>query len=155
MRRAEARANGFGPFVDAAYVSLGFNRVSAGPFAARVDSSLLVVDFGGTAEVAAGGDGLWGLDALAGGWVTRVQNEIGLIGGPSVKQRESWFEPFVGLRLRGGFATNWDYAIQADVGGFGVGSDFAWQALATLGYRFSLLGADAVALVGYRTLSQD
>jgi hypothetical protein len=155
MGRAEGRAGRFGLFVDAAYVSLGFDNVSVGPFAARADSSLLVVDFGGTAEVAAGRDGLWALDALAGGRVTSIRNEIGLIGGPSVSQRASWFEPFVGMRLRGRFAERWEYAVQADIGGFGVGSDFAWQALATVGYRFSLLGADATALVGYRALSQD
>jgi hypothetical protein len=155
MGRVEGRSGGFSLFLDAAYVSLGFNRVSVGPFAARADSSLLVVDFGGTAELAAGGDGLWALDALAGGRVTSVRNDIAITGGPSARQRDSWFEPFVGLRLRGRFATNWDYAAQADIGGFGVGSDFAWQALATVGYRFSVFGADATALVGYRALSQD
>lgn len=39
-------------------------------------------------------------------------------------------------------------------GGFGVGSDFAWQTLAAFGYRFALLGADATAQVGYPALSQ-
>ena len=155
MGRVEASTNGFGLFLDAAHVSLGFNRVAAGPVTARADSSLTVVDFGGTAEIAAGGAGLWALDALAGGRVTRVENEIGLIGGPSVRQRESWFDPFVGLRLRGRFVVNWDYAVQGDIGGFGVGSDFSWQTLATIGYRFSLFGAEATALVGYRALSQD
>ncbi|MGK7868865.1 hypothetical protein [Falsiroseomonas sp. E2-1-a20] len=155
MGRVEGRSGGFGLFLDAAYVSLGFDRVSAGPFTARADSSLLVVDFGGTAELAASGDGLWVLDALAGGRVTSVRNEIAINGGPSADQRNSWFEPFVGMRMRGRFATNWDYAVQADVGGFGVGSDFAWQALATVGYRFSLLGKEATALAGYRALSQD
>jgi hypothetical protein len=56
MGRVEGRSGGFGLFLDAAYVSLGFNRVSVGPFSARADSSLLVVDFGGTADVAASGD---------------------------------------------------------------------------------------------------
>jgi hypothetical protein len=109
MGRVEGRSGRFGLFLDAAYVSLGFDRVSVGPFAARADSTLLVIDFGGTAEVAAGGDGRWALDALAGGRVTSVRNEIGLIGGPSVDQRESWFEPFIGLRLRGRVAERWDY----------------------------------------------
>lgn len=155
MGRVEGHSGGFGLFVDAAYVSLGFNRVSVGPFAARADSSLLVVDFGGTAEVAGASDGRWAIDALAGGRVTSVRTEIGLIGGPSVDQSQAWFEPFVGLRLRGRVAERWEYAIQADIGGFGVGSDFAWQAVATVGYRFPLLGTDATALIGYRALSQD
>jgi hypothetical protein len=42
-----------------------------------------------------------------------------------------------------------------DVGGFGVGSDFAWSALGLFGWRFALLGQDAAALWGYRALGQD
>jgi hypothetical protein len=155
MGHVEGRAGRFSIFMDAAYVSLGFNRVAAGPFTARADSSLLVMHLGGTAELAASGDALWALDAVAGGRVTNVRNEITFPGGLAARQRDSWLEPFVGLRLRGSFAESWEYMVQGDIGGFGAGSDFAWQAIGTLGYRFPLFGADATARVGYRALSQD
>ena len=47
--------------------------------------------------------------------------------------------------------------VMSDIGGFGVGSDFAWHAWGLLGYRFSLFSKDNNAAVfgGYRALSWD
>ena len=45
--------------------------------------------------------------------------------------------------------------MRGDVGGGIGGSRFAWQAIATVGYDFTLFGLPATALVGYRALSQD
>jgi hypothetical protein len=44
-----------------------------------------------------------------------------------------------------------------NVGGFGVGSDFAWGAMSTIGYRFSLFSEEknARAVAGYRDIYQD
>ena len=50
---------------------------------------------------------------------------------------------------------HWTIAGEADVGGFGVGSDFAWNAQAFLGYRTTLFGHPTTFAVGYRALHQD
>ena len=44
-----------------------------------------------------------------------------------------------------------------DVGGFGVGSDFTWGAMGTIGYNFRLFSEknNARAAVGYRAIYQD
>jgi len=43
-----------------------------------------------------------------------------------------------------------------DIGGFGAGSEFTWQAAGMVGYRFGLFGDDnARVLAGYRALYQD
>lgn len=155
MGRVEVRHHGFGVFLDATYTSLGFDKVSMGPLAARADTTLFLLEFGGAAQLAAGGEGLWALDALAGGRWTRIRNEVGLIGGPSATQTADWVDPFIGLRLRGRFAERFEYSVRGDIGGFGIGSDFTWQAIAGIGYRFEVLGTEATALIGYRALSQD
>ena len=41
----------------------------------------------------------------------------------------NWVDPLVGLRLRHQFSPGWNFVASGDVGGFGVGSKFSWQAL--------------------------
>jgi hypothetical protein len=65
---------------------------------------------------------------------------------------QSWFDPLVGLRLTAPEGGKWRVALQAHVGGFGIGSDFAWQLYPQFGYRFSQL----FELVGaYRAINLD
>ena len=61
----------------------------------------------------------------------------------------SWVDPVIGAHAAIRIAPNWSIMLEADVGGFGVGSRFSWQALATVNYSFNdwLSGA-----VGYRHL---
>jgi len=49
----------------------------------------------------------------------------------------SWVDPLVGLRYRAPLGEHWAFVGRADVGGFGVGSDLAWQALAHFDWRIS------------------
>ena len=76
-------------------------------------------------------------------------------GGPTVDQSESWVDPLVGSRFTVDLADHWAIAAEANVGGFGVGSDFAWNAQAFLGYRTTLLGHPTTFAIGYRALHQD
>ncbi len=68
------------------------------------------------------------------------------------KDDKVWFDPFLGARLQVPNTRKWRLAIRGDVGGFGVGSDFAWQVYPTVGYRFSRLFELAVA---YRWIDMD
>jgi hypothetical protein len=70
----------------------------------------------------------------------------------SVDNTHDWIDPIVGLRYHGDLGEHWSVNARADVGGFGVGSDFAWNASALLGYRFS---SWCSAHLGYRALSLD
>jgi hypothetical protein len=76
-------------------------------------------------------------------------------GGPSVDESESWVEPIFGSRFGIDLADNWNLTAEANVGGFGVGSDLAWNAQAFLGYRTSLFGVPTTLAAGYRALHQD
>jgi hypothetical protein len=64
----------------------------------------------------------------------------------------AWVDPIVGARYHTDFSEHWSLHARGDIGGFGVGSDFAWNASALVGYRFSSCCA---AQLGYRALSLD
>ncbi len=50
---------------------------------------------------------------------------------------ESWVDPVIGAVAELPLAERWTIALRGDVGGFGVGSDFAWQAIATVRWQAS------------------
>jgi len=67
-----------------------------------------------------------------------------------------WIDPFIGARLRHAPAPGEELALRGDVGGFGAGSKFTWQAMAT--YTWLLCRQGALTLdgyFGYRALSVD
>ena len=65
---------------------------------------------------------------------------------------KNWTDPIVGARWLWNFTARWSLRVRGDLGGFGVGSDFTWQALALVEWQpfkhFSFAG-------GYRALYQD
>lgn len=58
----------------------------------------------------------------------------------------------VGLRGIFQLSEHWLIIVGGDIGGFGVGSDFAWSALGLFGYQWKGLGLDWAVLAGYRAL---
>jgi hypothetical protein len=99
------------------------------------------------------------LDALGGVRFWHISNDVtltGSLGGPvgSVSYGESfgWVDPLVGLRAFVPLTEKLSLQAQADIGGFGAGSDFTWSALATVNYVFNdrLSGS-----VGYKVLDVD
>jgi opacity protein-like surface antigen len=70
----------------------------------------------------------------------------------SASESQEWVDPVVGAIYTWPLADEWTLNLRGDVGGFGVGSDFAWQAMATLRWQFSPRTALGVA---YRYLDID
>lgn len=66
-----------------------------------------------------------------------------------------WVDPVIGARLRHQMASGAELILAGDVGGFGVGSDFSWQALATYGFDVNCFGTPLRTVVGYRALAVD
>jgi hypothetical protein len=66
-------------------------------------------------------------------------------------------DPLVGARSLFDLFERWTLSLEGSVGGFGVGSDFAWHAYGAFGYRFSLFSKErnARAVAGYRALYMD
>ncbi len=74
----------------------------------------------------------------------------------NVEGDKHWVDPLVGLKTTWDFTERWAISLAGDIGGFGVGSDFAWNAFGLIGYRFGLFGTNNAAVyAGYRALSQD
>ncbi len=64
----------------------------------------------------------------------------------------SWVDPMVGLQFSAPLGERWRFGLRGDVGGFGVGSDLSYQALAS----FRWAASDNVGLFfGYRLISFD
>jgi hypothetical protein len=65
---------------------------------------------------------------------------------------QDWTDPFAGLRWGWQFADQWRFSLRGDVGGFGVGTDLAWQFAGLLHWQpWQHVGF----IGGYRSLYQD
>jgi len=65
---------------------------------------------------------------------------------------EDWIDPVIGAAYTMPFADKWSFTLRGDIGGFGVGSDFAWQGVGTLRWQAS----ERVGVVAaYRYIDMD
>lgn len=65
---------------------------------------------------------------------------------------ETWVDPYIGARLTVPLAGRWTFTLRADVGGFGIGSDTAWQFVS----RFAWQASEKLdVVIGYRALGVD
>ena len=69
--------------------------------------------------------------------------------GRDVTVKNTWLDPLIAARFTIPMESKWRLGIQGDIGGFGISSDFAWQVLPFVGYRFSQVFELAA---GYRAL---
>lgn len=106
----------------------------------------------------------WAIEPLAGiryNYVrAELDGEIRLLGGRirrevDVDASEQWVDPVVGLRGFVWLTDRLGLAGEADIGGFDVGSELAWNAQAYLSYRVSVFGVPTDLAVGYRHYSVD
>jgi hypothetical protein len=156
----------WGLFFDATYLKLsgdedGISR-ALGPVSVDVDMGEWLVEFGGLYRLARWPLGkdegrVLSLEALGGGryWdlSARMDATAPLAGlGLRVDKSKDWVDPIIGARLRADLTKKLSFALRGDIGGFGVGSDFTWNASAIFGYHFSPLLS---TWLGYRALGVD
>jgi opacity protein-like surface antigen len=79
-------------------------------------------------------------------------NLFGLTGFVVRSGDKDWVDPYIGVRVQHPLTERWIFVGYADVGGFGVGSDFTWQTALGVNYEFS---KTMTAKLGYRYLSVD
>jgi hypothetical protein len=101
------------------------------------------------------------LDVFAGARVNWVDMDasIDLTGPFGLRTRdfhasgsETWVDPIIGARVQQELSDKFFVRAAGDVGGFGVSSDFTWQALAMFGYR---INDSANVMLGYRGIGSD
>jgi len=94
---------------------------------------------------------------LLGARYTYLYTRLDIKGSDNVSADEGWLDPLIGARAIFDLSERWELGLQGNVGGFGVGSDFTWDAWGDIGYRFSLFSKknNARFVAGYRVLYQD
>ena len=99
----------------------------------------------------------WGfLDVLAGARVYAITSSLHLQGhllpDLDITRYLSWVDPIIGMKGRIQISRWFFINAYGDVGGFGAGSDFTWQALLGTGFQVSRWFA---IIAGYRALGYD
>ncbi len=86
--------------------------------------------------------------------VNVLRGQLGFKGAAQtvVEQDKVWVDPIVGLLLRSPMERRVIARVYGEIGGFGVGSDFAWQIFPTVGIR---VGERATIDLGYRWIGTD
>jgi hypothetical protein len=177
MSYVEARKGPLVLYNDIFYANLGsvgsgtatFGQVATLNASLGVDFEELVVELGGAYEVAR-----WNasaIDVLAGAryWhqdmsinlaltATLALNGLVISGNRAVAESGSidWVDPVVGARFRHHLAPGQDLMLRADVGGFGAGSKFSWNAVAAYSWEIAVRdGVTYSGVLGYRALDVD
>jgi len=80
-----------------------------------------------------------GLEMIIGGRYFKSQIEYKYPDNPGQieKDEQSWVDPIIGGRMTWEITKRIIFTTRADVGGFGIGSDFEWNLMAGVGYRLS------------------
>lgn len=137
--------------------------------------SMTIVELGGVYEVArwAGRPGSFtAIDGLLGFryWNNAVDLNLGAIGtvnfaplgfelsrGIAIAHSGTlqWIDPLLGVRLRHQFTPSQQIFVRGDLGGFGLQSQFTWQAVAAYSYSWQLNGYQLAGAIGYRALAVD
>lgn len=180
MSYAEARRGPLALYNDVFYANLGIDANAARTFGSATLSASLGVDFeqaivevGGAYEIAkwrSGGGSRTAIDILGGAryWYQdmAINLAIDVGGGGLINPRPGlfiaragsvdWVDPVIGGRIRHQLAPGQDLVLRADIGGFDVGSQFSWNALAA--YSWDIAVRDGVTysgVLGYRALDVD
>jgi hypothetical protein len=67
-----------------------------------------------------------------------------------------WLDPVIGARVRYAVAPGHELFLRGDIGGFGIGSEFSWQAIGGYSFDFALYqDVTFSGVIGYRALSVD
>lgn len=158
----EARKGKWSIFSDVTYLDISngkevIRRQALGPVEGKVDITEWLVELGGVYQAAK-----WSfdkgssvaLDVLGGGRYWNVKSELTLSHpdlntSRSASSTKEWVDPFVGARVGIDLGRNFLLALRGDIGGFGVGTDFTWNASVVLGYQITRLLS---AWIGYRAL---
>ena len=177
----EARNGPFALMGNIAWSKIGFERGNvrgralapgvSGTLATSLglDIEMAIIEVGGAYEVARFG-GL-AFDILAGARYWHQEADLSLdvttavdvsdlqIAGDRAFARSGsvdWLDPVIGARVRYTVAPGHELWLRGDIGGFGVGSDFSWQAIGAYGFELGTYqGITFSGVIGYRALYVD
>lgn len=146
---AEARRGRLGLFGDVFFTDLGVSETSPAGVRHSVANDLFM--FTGAAAWRLWQDGGTFVDAYGGGRVISLDTTV-TVGARSASKATTYVDPIIGIRV--GYAATERITLNAstNIGGFGAGSEFTWEAYAGANYAFT---ERVSAELGYRYLSID
>jgi hypothetical protein len=135
----------------------------------NLDVTMAIAEVGATYEVVQSGP--LAFDVLGGAryWYQEADLSFDVAGAVDIGDLElagarvfarsgsvDWLDPVIGARMRYAVAPGHELFLHGDIGGFGVGSDFSWQAVGGYAFDFGVYnGITFSGVVGYRALSVD
>jgi len=142
----EARKAKWGAGVDAVYMALG---TDVDQPSANIDFNQGAYTFMGLRQLSSKVDLVFGMrwNVLQG----KLEFKGPILTG-TFEETKQWVEPIVGLKLKQRLRGPLSFTFEGDIGGFGAGSDFAWQLWPMVGIDVS---KRATLGLGYRVLSED
>ncbi len=137
----------FGVLVDVNYLELGDDFTNKQGVDLKVDLDLTIAETAGLYRITRDAHSF---DTILGVRGYKLNPGVSILNGPTVADNtQDWFDPFIGGRWIWDFAEDWSLVARGDIGGFGAGSDLAWQAVGLVEWQpfqyVSFLG-------GYRAL---
>jgi hypothetical protein len=177
----EARFGRFALLADLVWSKIGFDRGAVrsrslapgirGTIGASLglDVEMAILESGVAYEIARSGP--LAIDALAGlrYWYQKADLSLSLAAGVDVGDLEvvgvrgiarsksvDWLDPMIGARVRYAVLPGHNLFLRGDIGGFGAGSAFSWQAIAGYDFDFATYqGVTFSGVIGYRALYVD
>jgi hypothetical protein len=146
----EARKGGWGGIIDVSYLNLAPEKTLSNGVTVGADLKVTMVELDGFYSIVRDAHVF---DILAGFRYSGQDTGIDITPpGLSGSVDADWWDPIVGGRWIWGFTPKWQLSARGDIGGFGVGCDFTWNASALVLWQ----PWKHVALAaGYRALDQD
>lgn len=159
MTEFEARNGRWGLLLDGIYMKVSDSaKASNPPLSAKADAEIEQTMLAGAVAYRAV-EGNVPLDVIGGlrySWIdAEARIDASLFGQAGKVRRsgdKSWADPYIGVRVAYPLGDKWTAVGYADVGGFGVGSDFTWQGSVGFEYAWS---KSVSAKFGYRYLMVD
>lgn len=140
----------WGLLIDTNYIGLsGGQDFSIG--ALNIDFEATVAELSGVYRIVGQN---YQFDIIAGIRYMNLGVDVSLTGTPTgeINLNQNWIDPLIGARCGWQIAENWKLMIRGDIGGFGVGSDFAWQAAGLVDWQpFEYVSF----IAGYRALYEN
>lgn len=149
MIHGEGKSRRWGVMLDWKYMNLGNTVATASPdLTLRFDPKVNIIE-GAVSYLVPLSDKTV-VDIIAGVRSWDFSQRVGIVGTPFEFEGDvSWIDPLIGARMVAALSSHWLVHVRGDIGGFGVGSQFAWSVIVGVGYRATkniVLGVEYMAL---------
>jgi hypothetical protein len=151
----EIRKDKWGGYADIMYLKVSSD-AKVGQVDYKIEASMTLAGAGVLYRVYEGFAGAEGnpvgTDIFVGGRYVKLDVDLDFVGVTKISGGKDWTDPVIGVKYSQDLSKKFLVTTTADIGGFGIASDFTWSASILGGYR---LGRTANLWFGYRYLDID